>query len=166
MKTQDARRWTDRPRVSTTLLLVALLASVGLGAGVAAAPRSTHPSIAASSDSAALGAALVLTWTNQSPLGFRASPCFNAGANSVMCNGTYWVNKDPNGTCAQNGTGLWISNVATSVSTKFYFDGVSPQLPSALTFCGGGTTAKTIHFWFHVIPNSGTIRGTAYVIHR
>ena len=141
--------------------VASLLALTATTARTAAPVSPGHMALTAS-----VRATLVLSWKNTSPLGFNASPCYNAGANSIMCNATYWVNKDPNGTCAPNGTAQWISNVAVSVSAKFYFEGASPILPTALTYCGGGITAKTTHFWFHVIPSSGTVHGTAKVIAR
>jgi hypothetical protein len=107
------------------LAVVALL-------GVAVASPGTHliaPGGPTTGALTARGANLVLTWKNQSPLGFSATPCFNAGANSAMCNATYWVNKDPNGACNLNGTAQSVRNLEYTVTTAFYFASASPVFP-------------------------------------
>ena len=112
---------------------------------------------------ATAGAALNITWTNTSPLGFSASPCYKPGPYTQLCNVTYWVNKDTNGTCDPNGTGQYLTGLTYTQSTKFYFAGSNPTFPTVLTLCGGGSTALHAQFWFHVIPPLGQVRAVVTV---
>lgn len=149
----------SKTRLRAALYALALATLASLGGFAAGAVASPPAKVAGLTLATTAGARLVLTWSNSSPLGFQASPCYKPGEFTDVCNATYWVNKDPNGTCVTTGTAQWITGLSYTASTKFYFAGSNPTFPTDVTFCGGGSTAVSVQFWFHVNPGSGVVAG-------